>query len=747
MKLTSAAAATQLASIRVALNSMLTEIVLSSASGEAAEFTDYSEEELLKIFAVQLEGFVQQFKGTDEAEGARSLLARIYVKLNKIDLAVKVLKDLDADRAEKSDLLQLALNAGHIVELGDSVENWLKVVGTEGEVWDKRLDAVFIAVNLNKWDLAAQLLQDTRQDAKTSADKAALAVAEADLVMRVGVVYVIPVNTPSNSTSFLVDAVVAAKLNANEAPIGSWKQIKTTAVPANWADAAKAAEDQRRRDEELKKSDVYKQLVLDAAPGLRTLVALKDVDDAIDGTIDGTWAPPTDDQLPPYMPPANVVAKALLYKAVHKYPGTDGAKDAGIMLHAGDIQVGDFAVAFDTMLLDGKKLHSSDLLGKVVLLDFFSVSDYDSIVERKQLAKLYQTYNAQGFEIVSVSLDDDASRALVQAAADGFEMNWPIVFDGNGVHAEIATKYGVQAVPARLLIAPDGTVFEDKAWHLSPDQLEGSILNALAKPKTPPPPVEIVYNAEKRYYGPEVHVNLVPAPDGTNVQINADVWVADSGYKLNVIKVDPKPDGVKVYLGLELQQWQNSSNRNLLSVKVPVPADIMKVTKFVKVYVDHKKVDEPLEPAPLLAKVVPIDPTSIAPMWPNVELELISTNSIPPEFTAMLTTDLLLDQYSVDVNSIDNVDRVTQIKLVVTPKKTKTGVKIEGTVTNAPTGNADADAAGNGGNAEIDEKEVVRLVIPLGSDVARTIDVLVAKVEANGTVGPFSVVTRHIRNF
>jgi peroxiredoxin len=731
-KLTSAAAAFQFTSIRSSLRTMLTEVVLST---DPPEITDHSEDELLKLFAIQLEQFIQNYKGTKEAEGARSLLARIYVKLQKIDAAVKVLKDLDADAAEQSDLLQLALAAGDVVELKDTVDQYLKIVAAEGEIVEKRVDAVFVAAQLNKLDFAAQLLQDIKKTLKTAADKAALAVAEADLITRLGINAIIPVNAPTKSTVFFVDALVAAKLSANETAVGTWRNIKQAPVDASFNPNAQAAENQRRRDQQLKESALYKQIVLDAAAGLRTLVVLKDVDDTIKIPMDVLWAPSVDGTLPNILPPVDVVAKALLVVAVHQYPGTNAAKDAAIKLHADKLEVGDQIVSFDGTLIDGTKVSSTDLIGKVVLLDFFSVSDYDSLAERKKLTQLYESYRAQGLEIISVSLDSDADRALVQQAADWFGMDWKIVFDGKGVHTDLAKKYGVQTVPARLLIAADGTVAEDQAWHLSPDELAATVANALAKPKKALPLVDLVYLAEQNYYGPKIHVSLKPA-EGTEVDINLDAWVADAGYVMSVTKVDAKADGVKIYVALDLQQWQSNANRQLLSVKVPVAQDVLKVSKLVKVYVDHKVTGE--VPAPLLAKVIPIDPSSIAPMWPNIEIELISTDSLPPEYTAILTTDLLADQYTVDVESIKPVDGITQIKLVVTPKNKPD----DGSPVSDKT-NADKAALGDGNG---DDKEPIRLVVPLGVDVCQTIDVLVATLNVtSGRMGPFSVVARTTR--
>ena len=121
--------------------------------------------------------------------------------------------------------------------------------------------------------------------------------------------------------------------------------------------------------------------------------------------------------------------------------------------------------------------------------------------------------------------------------------------------------------------------------------------------------------------------------------------------------------------------------------------------------------------------------------WPNIEIELISTDSLPPEYTAVLITDLLVDQYAVEVESIKAVDGITQIKLVVTSKQ-------------KPDNGYPAPEASNDPKAGIgnDEKEPIRLVVPLGTDVCPTIDVLVATVNATtGRMGPFSVVARTTR--
>ena len=106
---------------------------------------------------------------------------------------------------------------------------------------------------------------------------------------------------------------------------------------------------------------------------------------------------------------------------------------------------------FDELAMDGTRVANTDLLGKYVLLDFFSVADKDCLAERPALSKLFKDHQARDFTIVSVSLDVDADRWFVLTAADKFDMNWKILFDGNGPHSDLAKKFGVRALPARLL--------------------------------------------------------------------------------------------------------------------------------------------------------------------------------------------------------------------------------------------------------------------------------------------------------
>ena len=144
---------------------------------------------------------------------------------------------------------------------------------------------------------------------------------------------------------------------------------------------------------------------------------------------------------------------------------------------------GEKAPNFSTTLLDGRAFSLEDMRGKYVLLDFWGTWCGPCRVEFPHLIALNNKYanakipNAEGFEIVSVALERDGSKAKdrTKRAIDKLGLDWDYhIFDPitnfKLFNAEIATElYGVRQVPTKYLIAPDGSIigvnmsFEDIA--------------------------------------------------------------------------------------------------------------------------------------------------------------------------------------------------------------------------------------------------------------------------------------------
>ena len=72
------------------------------------------------------------------------------------------------------------------------------------------------------------------------------------------------------------------------------------------------------------------------------------------------------------------------------------------------------------------------------------------------LAKLYQKYNARGFEVLAVNLDNE--KADLDAFLKTSPLPWPEVFETGGMESRLATEFGVISLPTMILVDPDGKV-------------------------------------------------------------------------------------------------------------------------------------------------------------------------------------------------------------------------------------------------------------------------------------------------
>ncbi|MBA3903270.1 MAG: alkyl hydroperoxide reductase [Rhodocyclaceae bacterium] len=80
---------------------------------------------------------------------------------------------------------------------------------------------------------------------------------------------------------------------------------------------------------------------------------------------------------------------------------------AAAAAHA-EVRIGRPVPAFDTLLLDGKKLAAADLKGRPVLVVFWATWCPTCRKELPQLQKLYERHRGKGFEIVALSIDAES---------------------------------------------------------------------------------------------------------------------------------------------------------------------------------------------------------------------------------------------------------------------------------------------------------------------------------------------------
>jgi len=109
---------------------------------------------------------------------------------------------------------------------------------------------------------------------------------------------------------------------------------------------------------------------------------------------------------------------------------------------------------------DGKDIKLSDYAGqgKIVLVDFWASWCGPCRVEMPNVKEAYAKYKDKGFEIVRVSLD--SYEADWKKGIEDLGITWPQMSDVKYWQCEAADIYGVQAIPATVLIDKDGTILK-----------------------------------------------------------------------------------------------------------------------------------------------------------------------------------------------------------------------------------------------------------------------------------------------
>ena len=94
--------------------------------------------------------------------------------------------------------------------------------------------------------------------------------------------------------------------------------------------------------------------------------------------------------------------------------------------------------------------------GKWVLIDFWAAWCGPCRGEMPNVVANYKKYHDKGFDIVGLSFDNDKD-AWVKAIKE-LDMPWNHLSDLKGWESAAAGVYGIRAIPASLLVDPEGTV-------------------------------------------------------------------------------------------------------------------------------------------------------------------------------------------------------------------------------------------------------------------------------------------------
>lgn len=128
-----------------------------------------------------------------------------------------------------------------------------------------------------------------------------------------------------------------------------------------------------------------------------------------------------------------------------------------VLVHAQQLpNITDPRVQIKLPTVNGDSLTLQSFKGKVLLLDFWASWCGPCRTANRGLVKLYKKYKAQGFEIFSVSLDEDKKDWQKAIAKD--KITWIQVNDPRGWSAETAMRWNIYQLPTSYLINKSGDV-------------------------------------------------------------------------------------------------------------------------------------------------------------------------------------------------------------------------------------------------------------------------------------------------
>jgi len=107
--------------------------------------------------------------------------------------------------------------------------------------------------------------------------------------------------------------------------------------------------------------------------------------------------------------------------------------------------------------VDGKAVSLSSLKGKVVLLDFWASWCGPCRKENRHLVAIYPKLKEKGFEIYSISIDDDKTDWKQAIAAD--KLTWLQVNEA-GWNAHVASEWKIDQIPTAYLLDKDGKIVD-----------------------------------------------------------------------------------------------------------------------------------------------------------------------------------------------------------------------------------------------------------------------------------------------
>ncbi|MBN2286197.1 MAG: TlpA family protein disulfide reductase [Tissierellales bacterium] len=120
--------------------------------------------------------------------------------------------------------------------------------------------------------------------------------------------------------------------------------------------------------------------------------------------------------------------------------------------------------------LDGHVVTLSDLIGKPVIINFWTTWCPYCVDEMPDLQRLYEKYEQDGLMVLAINVQE--SNDKISKFLEEENIKLPILLDKNG---SVAAVYGANSIPLTLAINDKGEVVTGSRGKLSYEQMEAMV--------------------------------------------------------------------------------------------------------------------------------------------------------------------------------------------------------------------------------------------------------------------------------
>ena len=140
------------------------------------------------------------------------------------------------------------------------------------------------------------------------------------------------------------------------------------------------------------------------------------------------------------------------------------------------------APEFELERVDGGTLKSSDLLGKVVIVDFWATWCEPCIEEIPNYNRIHEAYAGKGAEVLGITVES-GSLEDIKPKVENFQMKYPVVVGNDDV---VAGFGGLIGFPTTFIVDKEGRVYKKYLGMTrnKKEMIEKDIQKLLSEPAT-----------------------------------------------------------------------------------------------------------------------------------------------------------------------------------------------------------------------------------------------------------------------